>query len=178
MAEKLGSGKLFKEDAHSVFIRITGSRYDNMDDRMERKGLPPLPFSKAQFRSHILAALGGTEDGFVKCRYCLSYFGLQDIATDHAMPLSRGGTQDLGNMEYICRPCNNRKGSMTPDEYLKLLSFLETLPFARIDVLKRLELSVQLAAGQEATRGVVRDLKQSGAWKEAQVARRQARKGK
>jgi len=178
MVNRPGTGKLFQDEAHSTFIRLTGQRYDAMDTRMEKRGLRPLQFSKAQFRSHILEALNGQEDGVAKCRYCGYYFGIKDLAVDHAIPLSRGGSPGLDNLEYICRPDNNRKGSLNPTEYLALLEFLETLPFARVDVLKRLEQSVQLAAGAAAIRGTVGELKKSGAWGATQAEMRARKKAK
>lgn len=178
MTKAIGSGALFSDDSHKIFMTLTGSRYEAMDNRMEKKKLPPLPFSKAQFRSHILQLMGGKEDGFIRCRYCLAHFGIKDIAADHAMPLARGGSPGLDNLEYPCKPCNARKGTMNPSEFLALLAFLETIPFARIDILKRLEISVQLAAGQRSTAAVVGKLKSSGAWKAAQKDVLAARKAK
>ena len=147
MKRPAGVGALFANKAKSGFLSLTGSRYDSMAARMEKKKLPPLPFTKAEFRAHVLAALGGHDDGAVRCRYCNAWFILEELAVDHAIPLSRGGSPGLDNLEYPCKSCNDRKGSMSPDEYLALLAFLETIPLARIDVLKRLEQSVKLAAG-------------------------------
>ena len=147
MKHPAGVGILFANKAKSGFLSLTGSRYDSMVARMAKKKLPPLPFTKEEFRAHVLAALGGYDDGAVQCRYCRGFFTLQDLAVDHAKPLSRGGSLGLDNLEYPCKPCNDRKGSMSPDEFLALLAFLETIPLARIDVLKRLEQSVKLAAG-------------------------------
>lgn len=178
MPKPVGSGSLFENEAHRTFMSLTGSRYDSMDDRMERKGLKPLSFSKAQFRSAILELMGGNEDGVVRCRYCLSFFGIKDIAADHAIPLNRGGSPDLSNIEFPCKVDNLRKGQMTPSEYLALLAFLETIPFARIDILKRLEISVQLAAGQRSTAAVVGKLKSTGQWSAAQKDILAARKAK
>lgn len=179
MEKGKGSGSLFQEDAHGIFMRLTGSRYENMDNRMERKKLPPLPFSKANFRSHILSALRGQEDGFVRCRYCLGFFALKEITADHAIPLSRGGSTALDNIEYPCQPCNQQKGSLTPTEFLDLLKFLEEkLPMGRKDVLSRLQMSVTLAAGAAATRGVIGKLKASGQWKSAQSEMRANKKAK
>jgi hypothetical protein len=119
-----------------------------MVTRMAKKKFPPLPFTKEEFRAHVLAALGGYDDGAVQCRYCRGFFTLTDLAVDHAKPLSRGGSAGLDNLEYPCKSCNDRKGSMSPDEFLALLEFLDTrIPLARIDVLKRLGQSVKLAAG-------------------------------
>lgn len=175
-AKPIGSGSLF--DAHKTFMSLTGSRYDNLDNRMEAKGLKPLPFSKPQFRSWILEALGGNEDGYARCRYCLAHFTLKDVAIDHAIPLARGGDSGLDNLELPCKKCNSQKGQMNPTEFLELLAFLETIPFARIDVLKRLEISVQLAAGQRSTAGVIGKLKKSGHWTAAQKELLAARKAK
>lgn len=144
---------LFQETAKSVFLDITGQTYDNMKTRILRKGFYGLPFSKDIFREHVLKAMGGSYDGFFVCRYCHGYFGLTQIAVDHQTPLSRGGGVELDNLDYPCRACNNRKGSTTPEEYLKLLDFLDTkIPLAKADVLNRLEISVQLAAADRARR--------------------------
>jgi hypothetical protein len=148
MRHPAGVGILFANKAKSGFLALTGSRYDSMVTRMAKKKLPPLPFTKAEFRAHVLAALGGFDDGAIQCRYCRGFFTLTDLAGDHAKPLSRGGSAGLDNLEYPCKACNDRKGSMTPDEFLALLEFLDTrIPLARIDVLKRLGQSVKLAAG-------------------------------
>jgi 5-methylcytosine-specific restriction endonuclease McrA len=137
----------------SVFLRLTGQTYDNMLARVKRKGFYGLPFDKEGFRMHVLCAMGGNYDGFFRCRYCMGYFTLEQVAVDHASPLSRGGGVELDNLEYPCRACNNRKGSMTPEEYFLLLDFLDSrLPLAKIDVLKRLEISVQLAAADRQRR--------------------------
>lgn len=178
MTKPVGSGSLFQDDSHRLFVSLSGSRYDAMCDRLERKKLPPLAFSKTQFRAKILELMGGKEDGVVRCRYCLSFFGIKDISADHAIPLSRGGSTDLHNLEFPCKQCNLRKGNCKPDEFLALLAFLETIPFARIDILKRLEISVQLAAGQRSTAAVVGKLKSTGQWSAAQKAVLAARKAK
>jgi hypothetical protein len=67
---------------------------------------------------------------------------------------------------------------MTMDEFTKLLAFLETIPYARIDVLKRLEQSVALAAGARADMAIKNELRKSGVWGQAQKARRDRKKEK
>lgn len=32
-----------------------------------------------------------------------------DMTVDHVVPLSRGGTDDLSNLRFLCRSCNSRK---------------------------------------------------------------------
>jgi hypothetical protein len=178
MATK-GTGALFAEDAHGAFMRLTGSRYDSMDNRMEHKKLPPLPFSKAQFRSHVLAALGGFEDGCCRCRYCGGYFTIKEVQADHAKPIERGGSIGLENIEFPCGPCNQQKGECTPDEFLALLRFLQNaIPLARLNILERLQSYSKLTAGLRSNAGVIGDLKRTGTWQQAQAIRRQAAKAK
>src|SRR5580658_793611 len=113
----IGAGKLFIQDAKSKFISLTGSRYDSLVTRLKKKNLP-IEFTKDQFRAHLLSALGGQYDGFIKCRYCTGYFGVVDIAADHEIPLSRAGGLGIDNIGFPCHLCNNQKGSLTPSEYL------------------------------------------------------------
>ena len=177
-----GTGALFQEDARQAFTRITGQRFDSMMDRLLKKKLieaKRYPFTKDEFRDDLLVTMGGHHDGFVRCRYCQDIVNLAEIAADHAIPIDRGGSLGLANIEYICHPCNNRKGKMLPEEYTALVRFLEEkLPMARIDVLKRLEMSVKLAASIRSNAAVVSKLKESGDWQRAQAARRLEKKAK
>jgi hypothetical protein len=168
-------GLLF--DVHSNFMAISGQRYDSMSTRLKKKGFPSTPFTKEEFRADMLNVLGG-ENGSAQCRYCHGFFTIEGIAVDHANPLSRGGSIGLENLDYPCRPCNNRKGELTVDEFTKLLAFLETIPLARISILKRLEQSVSLAAGARNNAGIIGDLRKSGVWGQAQAVRRAKKKAK
>lgn len=166
------SAPLFPDAAKSQFMTLTRQRYAGMAARMERKKLPPLPFTLADFRGHVRAASGG--DGAFRCRYCGGWFTIAEVSADHAIPLSRGGWIGLDNIEYPCARCNSRKGSLTPDEFLALMEFLEKrIPMGRADVLERLEKAVQLMAGQRYNSGVIGELKRTGQWKAAQKARRE-----
>ncbi len=141
-------GILFPKIARTSFVDATRSRYQNMCARMEKKKFPPPPFDLEQFRADVTRAMGGNEDGALQCRYCHRWFTLQETAVDHATPLSRGGSAELGNLDYPCKQCNDRKGSLTVDEYMGLLAYLDTVhPLARQDVLSRLEKANALAAG-------------------------------
>lgn len=179
MTKPIGTGQLFEETAKSAFLRLTGSRYDSMRQRLERKkNGPTLPFTKEEYRAKVLAAMGGKDDGFIKCRYCSGFVSLEEVASDHEMPLSRGGSPGLDNIGLPCKRCNSRKGALTPDEFLALIRFLEVeIPLGRLDVLERLEKAVQTMAGQRFNSGVIGELKKSGAWQAARDARKAKKNG-
>ena len=87
------------------------TRYD------PRKGepTPPPPEPKVPpGRSRTETRKRRTEvferDGY-KCVTC----GTSDHLTlDHRIPRSRGGTNELENLQTMCFPCNNRKGNKLP----------------------------------------------------------------
>ena len=59
----------------------------------------------AKVRQEVLLAGG--------CAYC----GAMATQVDHVLPLSRGGTDDRGNLVPACRFCNMEKLDFTPEEW-------------------------------------------------------------
>ena len=63
-------------------------------------------------RNHLI-----NKDGN-KCKICKKTFThMRDITIDHIVPLSKGGTYDILNLQLACFNCNNVKGDMTPEEF-------------------------------------------------------------
>ena len=54
-------------------------------------------------------------DGY-KCKHCGS---TSEREIDHKKPIASGGTNELDNLQVLCRPCNARKGDMPEDIYLE-----------------------------------------------------------
>ena len=46
---------------------------------------------------------------------CLCCGSLGPLQADHVIPLSRGGRNDLSNIQPLCGPCNNQKFTKTTD---------------------------------------------------------------
>ena len=42
---------------------------------------------------------------------CVKCSGYVDLCVDHKHPWSRGGTDDVDNLQTLCRSCNSRKGN-------------------------------------------------------------------
>lgn len=51
------------------------------------------------------------------CAYCGSTVG--PFSIDHVVPVSRGGTHDLGNLVVACRRCNSVKGNRPVHEFVE-----------------------------------------------------------
>lgn len=56
--------------------------------------------------------------------YCCALTGVrlqpQDAELDHKIPLSRGGTNNLSNLQWITKAANRAKGTMTDGEFIDL----------------------------------------------------------
>ena len=48
---------------------------------------------------------------------------------DHLIPVSRGGGDELDNLDPCCRPCNRKKGARTVDEYFGVVWSNGTLDY-------------------------------------------------
>ena len=66
--------------------------------------------AKRMFRESIKA-----RDGH-KCVYCGSS---ENLTVDHVRPKSKGGTDTADNLVTACRPCNQAKGAMQLEMFLK-----------------------------------------------------------
>jgi 5-methylcytosine-specific restriction endonuclease McrA len=54
-----------------------------------------------------------------RCVYCKANLRKVKRHIDHIVPLSRGGSCDRGNIQYLCAPCNLSKGHMDPIEFAR-----------------------------------------------------------
>lgn len=51
------------------------------------------------------------------CPYCLKPIAPGELTKDHEPPLSRGGKRE--QWVWACKTCNNKKGSLTAEEFLE-----------------------------------------------------------
>jgi len=68
------------------------------------------PIEKSD-RKHVERQSGGS------CHYCGKDLP-KGFHIDHAIPVSRGGKNDLRNYRAACPECNSAKGTMTEDEFM------------------------------------------------------------
>ena len=52
--------------------------------------------------------------------YCGRKPGLDLMDIDHKIPLSRGGSNSIRNLQVLCRSCNGRKSDKTDREFRRM----------------------------------------------------------
>jgi 5-methylcytosine-specific restriction endonuclease McrA len=73
---------------------------------------------RAAAGSHTVAewrALVRTFEG--RCVCCGKHCGFSKLTEDHVIPLDWGGSNDIGNIQPLCNPCNARKGNRHATDY-------------------------------------------------------------
>jgi len=55
------------------------------------------------------------------CAYCGRRRRICHMTVDHIIPLSKGGADNLDNMQCTCKACNKFKSDMMPDEFTEII---------------------------------------------------------
>jgi 5-methylcytosine-specific restriction endonuclease McrA len=56
---------------------------------------------------------------------CLACGRVAKLTVDHVVPVSRGGSDDISNLQPLCGPCNSRKGNRRIIDYRPFSSLLD-----------------------------------------------------
>ena len=112
--------KLVKERlSREVFVG-EGSGFKFFGDVIHRTDIPirtdieKLPSYKTH--KHTLF---GLQEG--KCNGCDMMFPFQNFTTDHIVPVAKGGTDHIENLQLLCNSCNSIKGKRTQEELIVAL---------------------------------------------------------
>ena len=62
-------------------------------------------------------ALYKIQDG--KCMYCGKKMALAYMHIDHKTPIEKRGSNRFSNLQFLCSPCNTRKGKLTDGQFRK-----------------------------------------------------------
>lgn len=100
-------------------FRASQARY-----RASPKGKLARRHSEARRRAHKIGAIGNhalaefaalCESYGFQCLGCGRTLLLEQLTEDHIVPLSQGGSDDIGNIQPLCRSCNSHKGTKRID---------------------------------------------------------------
>lgn len=56
------------------------------------------------------------------CMLCGKFVDYEDFTVDHIVPLAKGGTNDISNLQCTCKRCNTIKQDIMPDELVEVLT--------------------------------------------------------
>ncbi len=98
----LGQGHKCRDCTRAERLRAAAS---DSGLRRAREAYAPGEHSNEEWNA-LLQRLG---------RRCLRCDAEDDITKDHIVPLSRGGTNDIENLQPLCRSCNSWKNDRTVD---------------------------------------------------------------
>ena len=51
------------------------------------------------------------------CAICGQPVKFKELTVDHMLPLSQGGTNDMGNLQLSCKECNLTKNRLTMEQF-------------------------------------------------------------
>jgi 5-methylcytosine-specific restriction endonuclease McrA len=97
-----------EENGHFLHAARIAMRVPSVIRLLEYRRIPHQ--SRALSRKNILLRDRNT------CQYCGEVLPSGELTLDHVIPRSRGGSSTWENLVACCHPCNNRKGSRTPEE--------------------------------------------------------------
>lgn len=101
------------------FTARTQSQYASMKKRCDP------PFTLEEYRA---AAWDGLVVSFGRCSYCRDKITDKTFSPDHTVPLERGGSAGLENINVACcKACNTVKGRMDGEEYEAFRQFLDSI---------------------------------------------------
>ena len=99
-------------------------RRDGYDDWSERD---PIPW---RVKNQLFRAQKG------RCNYCGRTHRMRFLEIDHKWPVSRGGGDEVSNLQLLCKRCNMRKGIQSDEEfrrrYWRLLPDDDSIPYPPI----------------------------------------------
>jgi 5-methylcytosine-specific restriction endonuclease McrA len=92
-----------------------------------------LDYSLPELRKAIMLNLG------TRCPYAGEVITVRNFSADHDVPVSRGGTFWFENLRIVSQRGNELKGTLTRDEFTRLLEVLDAMELAaKQDVLRRM----------------------------------------
>ena len=130
---KLTPENIYVYPSGSRRCRMCRSKYNKDNSEATRKSIKrwiqnhperyrDLGIAKSHKRRALKAGNGGSftiEQWKTLCKFygnkCLCCKRKRPLTVDHVIPISKGGTSNISNIQPLCKPCNSSKGTKTTD---------------------------------------------------------------
>jgi hypothetical protein len=95
-----------------------GELYYLLEEALTMAGFPPKTYEKSTkshrrsiSRTKFVAVMEKSDNCCVACG------SKESLELDHIVPWSKGGGNELDNLQILCKPCNASKGAKSMDEW-------------------------------------------------------------
>jgi len=160
-----GCGKT-KSDGYVAYQAYCGSKCQyaaKAKDPIRKKAFTMSSFitfggkGKLDYFDNLLRSKLGTG-----CEYCGSTLTMDNVSIDHIEPFTTSEARKnllikkqmdrVSNLHIVCRSCNQQKGNLSHDKFVKLNTFLDSDPQIAAYVRKKLAQSTIMFAHSRKTR--------------------------
>ena len=106
-----------KEQANKELNRATAKLKNfRIKDELELNSQAQKVCKRKSFGTEIRKTVYRKSKGH--CCLCGNFVDYDEFTVDHIVPLAKGGTNDINNLQCACKVCNNIKTDVLPNEFI------------------------------------------------------------
>lgn len=121
---KYASKKLKNFKIHSLEKAAAPAPEETKEDMAEKvpekKAAVKMTSQRRCFSQNERTAVYNSSEG--RCAICGKFVPFESFTVDHIIPLAKGGSNDMSNLQCACKTCNRIKQDILPEELMDKLT--------------------------------------------------------
>ena len=102
-------------------ISKKGERRHHVAEKVpEKKAAVKMTSQRRCFSQNERTAVYNKSEG--RCAICGKFVPFESFTVDHIIPLAKGGSNDMSNLQCACKTCNRIKQDILPEELMDKLT--------------------------------------------------------